>query len=107
MLRREEANYQVGRFVEPGESPLLRLLKVHGIRKLCVEYLNNTDLYAFDPDHAIFSYPIYVLTYIGLNGVRGQTCLVDSKENLDYEAYFNDRYGPLMPLINLKRTLVM
>lgn len=106
MLKREEANYKTARFVEPAENRLFRFVRTNGVRKLCVEYLKD-DTLAFDPDHAILAYPLYLLRHIAKLGVRGRTCVLDFIEGENFERYFSDRHGPLQPLLNLKRKIIL
>lgn len=106
MSKRLGANYMVARFVEPGDNQLFKFVKKHGVRGLCIEYLKD-DGFAFDPDHAILAYPIYLLKHISRLGVRGKTCVLDSSEDDSYEKYFSDRHGPLQPLIDLKRKIIV
>ncbi len=106
MSKREDANYRIARFLEPAENQLFRFVRGHGIRKLCVEYLKD-DVFAFDRDHAILAYPLYLLRHISKLGVRGRTCVLDNIENDNYERYFSDRHGPLQPLIDLKRKIIL
>lgn len=106
MQKREEINYRQPRFIEPSESPLFRLVDKYGIRKLCIQYLED-ESYAFDPDHAIISYPIYLMNHIRRLGVRGSSCVSNGAEDVAYEVYFSDRYGSLGPLIELKRALII
>lgn len=106
MARREEANYKVPRFVEPSSNNLFRFLEKQDVRKLCVLY-SNDDLFAFDPDHAMLSFPIYLLKQINKLGVRGNSCLVDHTESVEYERYLQDRFGPLQTLVDLKKTMIL
>ncbi|MGA3309894.1 MAG: hypothetical protein ABSD08_14955 [Xanthobacteraceae bacterium] len=106
MLKREEANYISARFIEPQENQLFKFVRKHGIRRLCLEYLKD-DSFAFDPDHAILSYPMFLLRHIRDLGVRGRTCVLDEAEDEKYERYFADQFGPLQPLIDLKRRILL
>jgi hypothetical protein len=63
MRRREDANYNTARFIEPTESPFFSYVKNGMIRKLCIQYLRDVS-YAFDPDHALMAYPLMVLRHI-------------------------------------------
>lgn len=106
MTRREDANYNLARFQEPSENPYFQYVKKASVRKLCLEYLQETS-YAFDPDHALLAYPLMVLTHIRGLGVRGSSCIQGSAEDREYEAYLADVFGPLQPLLDLKRALLV
>jgi hypothetical protein len=104
--RREDANYNIARFLEPNESPNFAYLEKNGVRKLCVEYLRD-DSFAFDPDHAVMAYPLFMLKHISNMGVKGNSCIQSARENDAYEAYFCDRFGQLQPMLDLKNAIVL
>lgn len=106
MKQREDANYRVPRFVEPTENALFRFVRKFGVRKLCIQYLED-DTFAFDPDHAVFAYPLYLLKHIRKLGVSGRSCVENSDDDSAYEAYFSDRFGPVSALLDLKRAIVL
>jgi hypothetical protein len=103
--RREDANYNLARFIEPGESKYFPYLKKAGVRKLCVQYLQDNSL-AFDPDHALVAYPLLVLKHISNMGPRGLSCILSQDEDKGYENYLADAFGPLRPLVELKRAVL-
>lgn len=106
MSRREDANYNIARFVEPSENPNFCYLKKGDIRKLCVQYLRDDHL-AFDPDHAVMAFPLFLLNHIKSLGVRGATCVQSVEENKAYEAYFSDRFGHLRPMLEIKNSIIL
>lgn len=106
MKRREEANYTLGRFVEPGRSSYLELVSKSGCRKMIASYLAD-DVYAFDPDHAILSYPLFVLNYCAGLNVQGESCFDSAEEYEAAERYCADVNGPIQPLIELRKKLLV
>lgn len=63
MKKREESNYHLARFSEPTPPVHLRFISSGGVRKMVNAYLSDEDdLYVFDSDHAILSYPLRVLS---------------------------------------------
>jgi hypothetical protein len=105
MTRREDANYNLARFTEPNESRYFPYLKRVGVRKLCVQYLQDNSL-AFDPDHALVAYPLLVLRHISSIGPRGLSCISSRDEDQGYENYLADSFGPLQPLVELKKAVL-
>lgn len=106
MQKREDTNYKTARFVEPNDNPIFKYANMHGIRRLCSEYIND-DSFAFDPDHAILAYPFFLLNHIKRLGVRGNSCVYSHEENRHYEGYFCDKFGTIKPLLDLKRSLIL
>jgi hypothetical protein len=60
--RREEVNYTIPRFVEPG-CPIWfeKSFGKNSLRKVISSYTADNLLYAFDPDHALFALPLLSL----------------------------------------------
>lgn len=106
MSAREDANYNISRFTEPGDSPYFSILKKNSPRRLCVEYLRD-DTFAFDPDHAALAYPLFILKHISSLGVRGASCIQNEEENAAYESYFADRFGRLQPMLDIKKAIIV
>ncbi|MBR0725296.1 hypothetical protein [Bradyrhizobium manausense] len=106
MKRREDANYNVARFVEPSESVYFSYVKRSSIRKLCVEYLQDAS-YAFDPDHALMAYPLMLIKHIEGMGVKGHSCIQGNVDDQKYEGYLVDVFGPLQPLLQLKKSVLL
>lgn len=57
--KRETVNYQIERFPDPEWAGHLKMLRSHGIRRLCEQYLKDRSYdWRFDPDHAIIALPL-------------------------------------------------
>lgn len=62
MQKREEANYKIAKFYEPQVPKHFKKIIEYSLRRVIKDYLSDTtDLYLFDPDHAILSYPLRVI----------------------------------------------
>ena len=60
--KREQANYAIPRFCEPGVPEHYEQIFRIGVRKAIVEYLNPSgSILTFDKDHAVVSYPLAAL----------------------------------------------
>ena len=102
MHRREEANYSIGRFVDPQCPAHFAAIVRLGIRRSTSEYVaDNTYLYTFDPAHAILALPIEALKQtvshpdldIAANS-GADTCTF-------FRGLFADRSGPLAGVLQL------
>lgn len=87
---REKFNYQTPGFIEPNVPDCLEYFYEHGSRRLLSAYFERPEHLAFDPDHAVISFPVLCLK---------TTCDVvkcASVEKLDYcKRVAVDSKGPI------------
>jgi hypothetical protein len=66
IARREDSNYNIPRYVEPGVPSYFAEVEKNGARTQVTRYMNDVrDLYTFSVDHAILAYPLAVLVEAG------------------------------------------
>jgi hypothetical protein len=102
MQRREEANYNVGRFIDPQCPEHFETIVRLGVRRSTSEYVaDNSYLYTFDPAHAILALPIEALKQT----VRHTDLDIAANSGVDTRTFFRglfaDRAGPLSGLLQL------
>lgn len=96
--QRETANYRVARFPDPEPPPVFKQHTKYDIRRLLGTYLSkDRGLYAFDPDHAILAYPLFVYGHIH-SQLRKDGRKVSIDETF-ISATCRNRDGPLTRLI--------
>jgi hypothetical protein len=104
MARREAANYSTARFEEPAPPSHFRTIAQLGVRRALSAYVKDDSyLYTFDPDHAMFAFPVEILKqawgHLKSHGRAGPT-----EDDLRYLAgLFLDRKGPLADMTALLR----
>lgn len=94
--KREEANYKIAKFAEPNIPKHFEKIIDSGLRRAIREYLlDSSDLYMFDPDHAILAYPLRVIqiAYRQLMASNGFS-LRDSEVSYLCQL-FTDQSGPI------------
>jgi len=100
--RREEANYKIAKFTEPNIPKHFEKIIDFGLRRVTREYLlDSSDLYTFDPDHAVLSYPLKVIqiAYKKLL-VSGNFSFRDDEVSYLCEL-FADQNGPIPEIYSL------
>ena len=91
--QREFVNYKIGKFAEPSHYPVFNgILKQRMSRTALATYLTE-DTYAFDPDHAIFAYPITALKI--LKSAFNLQTLFDEGQTSYLKSIFHDKTGPI------------
>jgi hypothetical protein len=95
--RREEANYRLSRFIEPGVPQHFRRIVSDGVRRSLSAYVSDdTFLYAFDESHAILAFPLEVLKATLVQLSKPTTGYYPSAHDLAYLAsIYVDEHGPL------------
>lgn len=104
LVKREQANYLIPRFVEP-EVPLHyeKIVDI-GVRKATVAYLDQPpSLLTFDEDHSIASYPLAMLKTAGDSAISHGGALVDAEELPFLVKKCQERGGALSPLLSFIR----
>lgn len=102
MHRREEANYNVGRFVDPQCPAHFRAIVRAGVRRSTSEYIaDSTFLYAFDPAHAMLALPIEALKQTLSHRDLDIAANCDAESGRFFRALFADRSGPLSEVLRL------
>jgi len=98
--RREDANYKLGRFLEPAVPPHFESVVNMGIRKAIQMYLHrDNELLAFDPSHAMIAYPLLALNHAKKEfATLGMDCLTKD-ERTTLSPHCKDDLGPLADLI--------
>ena len=100
--KREEANYRIAKFSEPYIPKHFEKIIDSGFRRSIREYLCDTsDLYTFDPDHAILAYPLRVIqTAYKQLLISGDFSL--KNDEVSYLCkLFTDQNGPIPEIHNL------
>jgi hypothetical protein len=102
MLRREEANYGAGRFVDPICPAHFLAITRFGVRRATSEYINDGSyLYAFDPDHAILALPIEVLKLVLTHPNLDLSANTDDDSQRFFRSLYSDKSGPISELLSL------
>lgn len=97
IARREDANYNLVKFIEPAIPDHFREIDQAGIRRAIRAYVTDSAYtYAFDPDHAILAYPIEILKEV-LRQLRAHPSGYDlpSDERRYLASLYLDDQGPL------------
>lgn len=102
MSRREEANYKNARFWEPVTPLHFKKIEEYGIRALTKEYCGkDRNLYLFDKDHAILSFPINAIIET-VAQMKNVPLIGVSEEDTRYiKSLLRDKVGPVPELHNL------
>lgn len=102
MARRESVNYKTPKFCEPGAPLHFKFVERHGVRRLVGDYVSDeSNLFTFDPDHAMLAYPVAGLKLL-LSDLKASNAARLSPEDIAYLAsQFFDRTGPLPELRRL------
>lgn len=96
--QRENVNYKIARFAEPGAQDCMKNLSVGGsIRRTLGDYLDdeNKGIFEFDPDHAILAFPLRVLISVA------EECLAErfTEDDRRYlQKVLSDNQGPIANL---------
>jgi hypothetical protein len=102
MHRREEANYNIGRFVDPQCPAHFAAIVRLGVRRSTAEYVaDSTYLYAFDPAHAILALPIEALKQAVSHPDLDITANCGADTSTFFRGLFADKSGPLSVVLNL------
>lgn len=102
MHRREEANYGVGRFVDPQCPSHFSTIVRFGVRRSTADYIaDKTYLYAFDPDHAMLALPIEALKQTIAQPGLDITANTDTDSQRFFRTLFSDKSGPLPDVLAL------
>ncbi|MDE1141153.1 MAG: hypothetical protein PW999_16090 [Paraburkholderia tropica] len=97
--RREEANYNRARFIEPDVPAPFKEIKSLGIRKAIGAYYADT-YYAFDPDHSILAYPIATLRHT-LDRLSTTTSFIAPDDARFISTLCKDKDGPIVTFSSL------
>jgi hypothetical protein len=104
--RREEANYKTAKFLEPQVPRHFDKIIDHGLRRVIKEYLCDTsDLYMFDPDHAILAYPLRGIQIACKKLWMSGDFSLKSDEISYLCQLFNDQSGPIPEMHALLKNL--
>jgi hypothetical protein len=102
MEKREDANYRGPGFPEPKVPDHLAEIRSVGIRRAVEAYLHDSsDLYTFDPDHAMVAFPIRALMAARAEIISGGSCQLAKTRVSFLKSSFRDRSGPLANLQKL------
>jgi hypothetical protein len=101
MKQREEVNYKRAMCYEPGCPKIFNKTIGEDVRKQIVQYLDD-DTLAFDPDHAILAFPLYVLGYAGKNRRSLNSRVISSGVSKALDKFLADRKGQIQALVALK-----
>ena len=102
MHRREEANYNIGRFVDPQCPAHFTAIVRLGVRRSTSEYVaDSTYLYAFDPAHAILALPIEALKQTVAHPDLDIAANTGADTRTFFRGLFADRAGPLSGVLHL------
>lgn len=98
---REEVNYKRAMCYEPVCPKIFGKMKQSNVRSHITQYAEDPAL-AFDPDHAIFAFPLYALTY-AVNSKRSDSGFKFEKKKVGLiDSYLVDRKGKIPYLLLLK-----
>jgi len=96
---REEVNYNLPRFVEPGVPDwFLKSVAIYPLRKVIASYTASPLLYAFDPDHAALALPLLAAR----SATEESTALgvtIDDDDRAALTKYAKDENGTLAQLV--------
>jgi len=99
---RESVNYRTPKFCEPGAPAHFKFIERHGVRRIVSEYVSdNTNLFAFDPDHAMLAYPIAGFKLLLGELEASGSSRLQSQDAAYLAAQFFDASGPLPELRKL------
>jgi hypothetical protein len=94
MHLREKANYTQAHFWEPDCPPHLRWVESVGIRRALSSYLDDQNLFTFDPDHAALAYPLQALLH-----ARSLVPGLSEEDEEFIRPRIADRHGPLAEVL--------
>jgi hypothetical protein len=101
MSKREHANYGMACFPDPNPPDHFEEVEKYGLRKLLAAYVaDKSDVYIFDPDHAMLAYPVRVIKNMGAV-VSGAAQSSSESEIVYLRAVSKDPSGPLNQLLSL------
>ena len=102
MYRREEANYNNGRFIDPHCPEHFKAVVQAGVRRSTSEYVDDrTFLYAFDPSHAMLALPIEALKQAVSHPNFDVATFRDPETQRFFRVLFADRSGSLSGILQL------
>jgi hypothetical protein len=102
MHRREEASYNIGRFIDPQCPAHFAAIVRLGVRRSTSEYVaDSTYLYTFDPAHAILALPIETLKQTVSHPALKISANCGPDTRTFFRGLFADRSGPLSGLLHL------
>jgi hypothetical protein len=102
MHRREEANYNIARFVDPQCPAHFAAIVRLGVRRSTAEYVaDSTYLYTFDPAHAILALPIEALKQAVSHPDLDITANCGADTRTFFQGLFADKSGPLSVVLHL------
>jgi len=100
--RRTESNYSRPKFTEPDVPPCLKEVKIKGIRRSVMKYLNDTVAYfPFDAENAIVALPLFQLGYIKQKASVLGLDIIDEEDRVYLKTLIRDRDGPISVLNEL------
>jgi len=96
MEKREYANYKEAKFSEPTIPKHFKKIVDNELRLALKDYLTDTsNIYLFDPDHAMLAYPLRVLQLANQKINSGGFFPLEKNEIQYLCKLFNDRLGPI------------
>ena len=100
--KREEANYRNAKFCEPNVPKHFEKIINYGLRQSIKEYLlDSSDLYIFDPDHAILAYPLRSLQLVYEKMLTVPNFHLKDDEVNYLCQLFRDQKGPIPEMYDL------
>lgn len=104
MHRREEANYNIGRFGDPQCPAHFAAIVREGVRRSTSEYVADSSyLYTFDPEHAMLALPIEALKQAVSHPDLDIAANSDADAQKFFRALFADKSGPLSGVLRLMK----
>lgn len=102
MHRREEANYNIGRFVDPQCPAHFTAIVRLGVRRSTSEYVaDSTYLYTFDPAHAMLALPIEAMKQTISHPDLDIAANSSADTRTFFRGLFSDRSGALSGILQL------
>jgi hypothetical protein len=103
--KREEANYRNARFCEPNVPKHFEKIINYGLRQSIKVYLrDSSDLYVFDPDHAILAYPLRSLQLVYKKMLTVPNFHLKDDEVKYLCQLFHDQNGPIPEMYHLLKS---